>query len=62
MKQAQRLTEPNCLFKDEKLGKESVLSESVSSDVAVSRLVRAFMQHLSTIVVFMYDLHQSAMV
>lgn len=30
MEQAQRLRELNCLFKDEKLGKESVLSESVS--------------------------------
>lgn len=30
-KQAQRLREPDCLFKDEKLGKKSALSESVSS-------------------------------
>lgn len=31
MKRAQRLREPDCLFKDEKLGKKSALSESVSS-------------------------------
>lgn len=55
MKLAQRLGEPNCLFRDEKLGKKSVLSESVSSDVAVPWLVRAFMQHLSAAVVSMYD-------
>lgn len=61
MKPAQRLREPNCLFKDEKLGKKSVLSESVSSDVAVSRLVRAFMQHHGAAIVSTYDL-QPAMV
>lgn len=62
MEQAQRLGELNCLFKDEKLGKESVLSECVSewgkhpsSNVAVSRLVRAFMQPLSAAIVCMYD-------
>lgn len=55
MKQAQRLQEPNCLFRDEKLGKKSVLSESVSSDVAVPWLVRAFMQCFSAAVVSMYD-------
>lgn len=61
MEQAQRLREPNCLFKDEKLRKESVLSDSVSewgkhtsSSIAVSRLVRAFIQHLSIAVISVY--------
>lgn len=55
MKQAQRLREPNCLFKDEKLGKKLALSESVSFDAAVCRLVRAFVQHLRVAAVSMYD-------
>lgn len=50
MEQAQRLWELNCLFKDEKLGEESVLTKSVSEwgkhtsfNVVAFRLVRAFM-------------------
>ena len=58
MKEAQRLRELTCLFKDEKLGKKSVLSESVSSDVAVSRLVGAFMQHRGAAAVSMCDLRR----
>lgn len=60
-KQAQRLGELTCLLKDEKLGKKSVLSESVSSDVAVSWLVGAFMQHRGAAAVSVCDL-QPAMV
>lgn len=63
MEEAQRLRELNCLFQDEKLGKEPVLSESVSewgsrtsTHVAVSRLVEAFIQHLSAALVSMSDL------
>lgn len=50
-------------FKMKSLEKESVLSESVSewglhtsANIVVSRLVRAFMQHLSPAVVSMYGL------
>ena len=50
-------------FKMKSLEKESVLSESVSewglhtsANIVVSRLVRAFMQHLSPAIVSMYGL------